>query len=105
MSDTLVGHGRYAAAVDVDVLEDEDRGHPAREGRRPAREVPLVRRFRRVALEEGTVRPLKNSLKRRCGSAACQSRTNAVTASRPAIASNSTRALNPSCPIAERRPR
>ena len=48
----VAGHARYAAAVDVDVLEDEDRGHPAREGRRPAREVPLVRRFRRVALEE-----------------------------------------------------
>ena len=48
----VAGHGRYAAAVDVDVLEDEDRGHPAREGRRPAREMPLVRRFRRVALEE-----------------------------------------------------
>ena len=36
------GHGRYAAAVDVDVLEDEDLRHPAREGRRPAREVPLL---------------------------------------------------------------
>ena len=46
------GHGRYAAAVDVDVLEDEDLRHPARETSRPAREVPLVRRFRRVALEE-----------------------------------------------------
>ena len=48
----VAGHGRYAAAVDVDVLEDEDRGHATRERRRPAREVPLVRRFRRVALEE-----------------------------------------------------
>ena len=48
----VAGHGRYAAAVDVDVLEDEDLRHPAREGRCPAREVPLVRRFRRVALEE-----------------------------------------------------
>ena len=46
------GHGRDAAAVDVNVLEDEDRGHATREGRRPAREVPMVRRFRRVALEE-----------------------------------------------------
>ena len=48
----VAGHGRYAAAVDVDVLEDENRGHSARERRRPAREVSLVRRFRRVALEE-----------------------------------------------------
>ena len=48
----VAGHGGYAAAVDVDVLEDEDRGHATRERRRPAREVPLVRRFRRVALEE-----------------------------------------------------
>ena len=48
----LVGHGRQAAAVDVDVLEDEDRRHATRETSRPAREVSLVRRFRRVALEE-----------------------------------------------------
>ena len=48
----VAGHGRYAAAVDVDVLEDEDLRHPAREGRCPAREMALVRRFRRVALEE-----------------------------------------------------
>ena len=48
----VAGHGRYAAAVDVDVLEDEDRRHATRETSRPAREVPLVRRFRRVALEE-----------------------------------------------------
>ena len=37
----VAGHGRYAAAVDVDVLEDEDRGHATRETSRPAREVPL----------------------------------------------------------------
>ena len=48
----VAGHGRYAAAVDVDVLEDEDRGHATRETSRPAREMPLVRFFRLVALEE-----------------------------------------------------
>ena len=35
-----------------DTATYEDRGHATRERRRPAREVPLVRGFRRVALEE-----------------------------------------------------